>query len=41
MTPDERNAISAKWGLQKILSRIDYTLVWQVVAVAALILFAF
>ncbi|MFZ1828487.1 MAG: transporter substrate-binding domain-containing protein, partial [Candidatus Competibacteraceae bacterium] len=41
MTPDERDAINAKWDPQKILSRIDYSLVWQVVAVATLILFAF
>ncbi|MER2603751.1 MAG: transporter substrate-binding domain-containing protein [Candidatus Competibacter phosphatis] len=41
MTPDERDAINTKWDPQKILSRIDYALVWQVVAVATLILFAF
>ena len=41
MAPHERDAINAKWEPQKVLSRIDYALVWQVVAVATLILFAF
>ncbi|MFZ1830725.1 MAG: transporter substrate-binding domain-containing protein, partial [Candidatus Competibacteraceae bacterium] len=41
MTPDERDAINAKWHPQNTLSRIDYTLLWQVVTVATLILFAF
>ncbi|MBL8157567.1 MAG: histidine kinase, partial [Anaerolineae bacterium] len=41
MTPHERDAINAKWDPQKILSRIDHTLMWRVVAVATLILFAF
>jgi len=41
LTPRERSAIGDKWNPQKALSRIDYSLVWQVVAVATLILFAF
>ncbi len=41
MSPSERDAISAKWNPQKAMWRMDYTLMWQVVAVAALVLLAF
>ena len=41
MTPDERNAINAKWDPQKVVARTDYTLVWQVSAGAGLILAIF
>ena len=41
MTTEERNAISQKWGSVEFRPRIDYTLIWQVVAISALIVLAF
>ncbi len=41
MTPAERDAIREKWITVEFEARIDYALVWQVVAVATLILVAF
>ncbi|WP_324566936.1 transporter substrate-binding domain-containing protein [Accumulibacter sp.] len=41
MAANERDAIHAKWEPQKVISRIDYTLVWQIVSVAVLIIVVF
>ncbi len=41
MAPEERIAISQKWGSVEFRPRIDYTLIWQVVAISALIVLAF
>lgn len=41
MTANERNAISQKWGSVEFRPRIDYTLLWQVIAASTLILLAF
>lgn len=41
MTSEERNAITQKWGAAEFKLRIDYTLVWQIVAAALLIFLAF
>jgi diguanylate cyclase (GGDEF)-like protein/PAS domain S-box-containing protein len=41
MTADERYAITQKWGASEFRSKIDYTLIWQIVAVSSLILLAF
>jgi len=38
ITPEEHQAILNRWIKQKYVERIDYTLIWQVVFVAALIL---
>jgi hypothetical protein len=37
----EKNAISEKWSTVEIPARIDYTLVWQILAGATLVLLAF
>ena len=41
MTTAERNAISQKWGSVEFKLRVDYTLIWQIVAAATLIFLAF
>ncbi len=41
MTAEERNAITQKWGAAEFRLRIDYTLVWQIIAASALIFLAF
>jgi signal transduction histidine kinase len=41
MAPEERIAISQKWGGAEFRPRIDTTLIWQVVAVSVLIVLAF
>ncbi len=38
ITPEEHQAILGKWIKQKYVERIDYTLIWQVVVVAGLII---
>jgi len=38
ITPEERQAILNRWIKQKYVERVDYTLIWQIVFVAALIL---
>jgi signal transduction histidine kinase/CheY-like chemotaxis protein len=40
MTLEERNAINQKWGAIEVRPRVDYTLVWQIIAAATLILLA-
>ena len=41
MPPEERNAITEKWGSAEFRLRIDYTLIWQIVGISLLILLAF
>ena len=41
MPPEEKNAITEKWGAVEMGFRIDYTMVWQIVGVALFILLAF
>ncbi|WP_295389449.1 diguanylate cyclase [uncultured Thiodictyon sp.] len=41
MTPEERNAISQKWGVAELKVRIDYTLIWEITVVSLLIILAF
>jgi len=41
MTREERSAIDQKWGVVEFRKQIDYTLVWQIVAGAGLLLLAF
>ncbi|MFZ2973718.1 MAG: transporter substrate-binding domain-containing protein [Ferribacterium limneticum] len=41
MTVEERLAISEKWGSVEYQPQIDYTLIWQIVALSTLIFLAF
>ncbi len=41
MTIEERNAITQRWGAADITPRVDYTLIWRIVAISVLIVLAF
>jgi signal transduction histidine kinase/CheY-like chemotaxis protein len=41
MTREERSAIDQKWGVVEFRQQVDYTLVWQILAGAGLLLLAF
>jgi len=41
MTREERSAIDQKWGVVEFRKQIDYTLAWQILAGAGLLLLAF